>query len=120
MNKTARRFSVALSSALLCVTSAHAAGISQGSITKTYAVNYATNPDASVFIFKNVATIGGTPTCNGVNHEWAVRLGTPFGKSVQQQVQLAAALGKEVFVVGEGACSVWGDRETPSYIVVLY
>lgn len=119
MDKFARHFFVSLSSALLGLTSAHAVGTSQGLITKTYAIN-AANPDASVFIFKNASSIGGTPTCNSVNQEWAVRLSTPFGKSVQQQVQLAAALGKEVFVAGEGVCSLFADRETPSYIVVLY
>lgn len=111
---------VLLAASILLAFGAQAAGISNAIVTTTFVVNATTTTtDSSVFIFKNVATIPGTPACN-VNQEYAVRVNTPAGRSIQQQVQLAIALGKAVFVAGDGTCSAWGDRETVAYVYITW
>ena len=114
------RLLVAIATAMLFATSVLAAGISNGLVTTTFVVNATTTTaDSSVFIFKNIATIPGTPTCN-TNQEYAIRLNTPAGKAVQSSVQLAIALGKSVFASGDGTWSAWGDRETVNFVYISW
>lgn len=120
MKKCFRRSLVLIATSMLIAIGAQAAGTSSGIVTVTYVINAsAATPDPSVFIFKNATAISGTPACN-TNLEHAIRLNTPAGKSVQQQVQLAIALGKNVFVAGDGTCSAWGDRETVSFVFISW
>ena len=120
MKQSFRRSLVFIAASILVAMGAHAGGISNGLVTTTFVVNATTTTaDSSVFIFKNIATIPGTPTCN-TNQEYAIRLNTPAGKAVQSSVQLAIALGKPVYASGDGTCSAWGDRETVNFVYITW
>lgn len=120
MKQRTNRFLVAATTAMLFAAGASAGGNSTGNVTNTYVVDRSSStPDTSTFIFRTAATIAGTPVCN-IFGEYAVRLSTPAGKSIQQQVQLAIALGKAVAVTGDGTCPAPESREAVLYIAIVW
>jgi hypothetical protein len=98
--------------AALCASTMASAGGSSGTVTST------TSQAANTNIFFFVAgTINATPTCDS-GHRWAVSLTTPGGNAIMKSVLLAEALGKPIFVQGDGTCSAWGDSETATYVIL--
>jgi hypothetical protein len=71
-----------------------------------------------VLMFK-AGSINGTPPCN-TNNQWAISLSTTEGKPFLALLLSAQAQGKQVYVQGyTNSCRDWGDRELPSYIVLI-
>ncbi len=60
-----------------------------------------------------------SPACN-VSGQWAISVVDPMGKSFLAILLSAQAQNKQVYVHGyTQTCRDWGDRELPSYIVIL-
>jgi hypothetical protein len=67
----------------------------------------------------SAGNISGAPACNAVN-QWAISLSDPMGKGIMAILLSAQAQGKRVYVRGyTNTCRDWGDRELPSYIVMI-
>lgn len=67
----------------------------------------------------DVGIIYDTPSCNTTD-QWAIGMDSFLGKAMLATLLSAQAQGKEVFVKGyPNNCEVWGDRELPSYIVLI-
>lgn len=88
------------------------AGTSQGLVTNIFIHS------PGVLMFK-AGTINGTPVCN-TNNQWAISLATPEGKPMLAVLLSAQSQGKQVIVAGySNTCRDWGDRELPSYIILV-
>jgi hypothetical protein len=97
--------------ALLACT-AHA-GSSSGKVTGIFMHT----PDIVMF---GAGTINGTPSCSSGTQQWAIKLSDPAGKGFLAMLLSAQAQGKSVIVHGyTNTCRDWGDRELPSYIVIV-
>lgn len=102
--------------AALCATAAFPicamAGNSQGPVTE-----YIVNTQGKLFFV--AGTQNSKPSCS--TGAWAVDLTGPNstgGKAILAAIIAARASGRTVVVVGTGACDVWPDRETVSYVGV--
>ena len=71
-----------------------------------------------ILMFK-AGNVNSTPSCN-TNNQWAISLSTTEGKPFLALLLSAQAQGKQVYVQGySNSCRDWGDRELPSYIVLI-
>lgn len=95
--------------AAMLVSSVGHAGSASGAVTQTLLGT------AGILIFKVGTGATGQPSCS-TGGEWALLLDTAAGKGTYALLLTAVAQGLTVNVVGNGTCSVWGDRETVSYI----
>lgn len=75
------------------------------------------SPDVVMF---GAGTINGVAPCATSTQQWAIKLSDPAGKGFLAILLSAQAQGKSVYVQGySNTCRDWGDRELPSYIVIL-
>ena len=97
---------------VLLASSPSNAGSSRGLVSLVFAHS----PDVLMF---EAGTISNPATCNRTN-QWAISMSDPIGKPMLAILLAAQAQGKEVYVYGYSqSCSAWGDREMPSYIVII-
>ncbi|AXI01489.1 hypothetical protein [Aquirhabdus parva] len=89
------------------------AGEGGGRVTVVYA------HESNIAIFAT-ETHTNMPACSQSGNEWALSLATTAGRAQYALLLSAAAQGKQVTVSGRNDCTAWGDRETPSYILVKY
>ena len=88
------------------------AGSSQGLVTNVFTHV----PD--VLMFK-AGAVNNPASCSTFN-QWAISMSDPIGKPMLAILLAAQAQGKQVFVQGyTQTCRDWGDRELPSYIVIV-
>ena len=108
--KKIRQFLVFLNTSVL-LTCAQA-GTSTGPVTNIFMHT----PDVVMF---KAGTASGSPNCSPFS-EWAIKLSDPAGKGFLAILLSAQAQGKSVKVLGyTNTCRDWGDRELPSYIMIL-
>ena len=62
--------------------------------------------------------IAGAPAC-ATQQGFAIDTTTAAGKTQLAAVLTAYALGKQITVIGTGACNIWGDRETVNYLQII-
>jgi hypothetical protein len=67
------------------------------------------------YLFFTAGEKSNSPTC-GNNNEWALNLSTAKGKSIYVLLLSAQLQSKVVYVIGNGTCNEWGDREDVLYI----
>jgi hypothetical protein len=73
-----------------------------------------------VLMFQVGTTINSAPSCASVMKQWAISLADPMGKSMMALLLSAQAQGKQVYVHGyTNTCRDWGDRELPSYAILI-
>ena len=73
-----------------------------------------------ILMFQVGTTINGAPSCATVTKQWAISLADPMGKSMMALLLSAQAQGKQVYVHGyTDTCRDWGDRELPSYAILI-
>ena len=84
------------------------AGSSAGIVT-TMIVN------SSNYLFLTAGIKSNSPAC-GNNNEWALNLSTSTGKSIYIMILSAQAQGKVLYIVGNGTCNGWGDREDVLFV----
>ena len=73
-----------------------------------------------ILMFQVGTVINGVPSCASGTKQWAISLTDPMGKSLMALLMSAQAQGKQVFVHGyTNTCRDWGDRELPSYAVLI-
>ena len=73
-----------------------------------------------VLMFQVGTTINGVASCASVTKQWAISLADPMGKSMMALLLSAQVQGKQVYVHGyTNTCSDWGDRELPSYAILI-
>lgn len=101
---------VSLALAALC--SVAGAGQATGTIDNTYS-----HANGAVLVTLTAAPTGA-PSCALANR-FAIDTNTAGGRAMFQSVITAAAMGKSVTLNGTGACSVWGDAETVSWVYVV-
>jgi hypothetical protein len=88
-----------------------------GNVSSTIG-NYIVTTYGKAFIHMNSATVSA-PSCSGAS-DWAIDLiGTngTAGRALLAAIITASIQGKTIAIYGTGDCSVWGDRETISYVV---
>lgn len=89
------------------------AGTSSGKVTNIFMHA----PDVVMFA---AGPISGAPSCASGYQQWAIKLSDPAGKGFLAILLSAQAQGKTVYVQGySNTCRDWGDRELPSYIVII-
>lgn len=89
------------------------AGSASGKVTNIFMHS----PDVVMF---GAGTINGVAPCATSTQQWAIKLSDPAGKGFLAILLSAQAQGKSVYVQGySNTCRDWGDRELPSYIVIL-
>ena len=97
------------------------AGTSSGKVTNIYAhVSNSAYGNADGAILFAAGPHVNKPSCSIVGDEWSISLGTEHGKAMYSMLLSAAAMGKSVFVEGEGNCNGWSDRESPKYMRIDY
>ena len=89
------------------------AGTSTGKVTGIFMHS----PDIVMF---SAEGISNAPTCASGTQQWAISLSDPAGKGFLAILLSAQAQGKSVVVHGlSNTCRDWGDRELPTYILIL-
>lgn len=89
------------------------AGTASGKVTNLFMHS----PDIVMF---SAGPIGGAPSCASGTHQWAISLSDPAGKGFLAILLSAQAQGKSIIVHGyTNTCRDWGDRELPTYIVII-
>ena len=64
--------------------------------------------------------INNPPSCAIGTKQWAISLSNPIGKNIMVLILSAQAQGKQVYVHGyTDTCRDWGDRELPSYVILI-
>lgn len=92
--------------------SAHA-GAASGKVTGIFMHS----PDIVMFA---AGPINGAPACASSTQQWAIKLSDPAGKGFLAILLSAQAQGKSVYVQGySNTCRDAGDRELPTYIVII-
>ena len=76
----------------------------------------ATNKDAYMVAFGKDIT--SSPSCATVKRRFSFKVSTPSGKAMLATVLTAQVTDSAVYVVGDGACSVWSDSETAKSIEI--
>lgn len=72
-----------------------------------------------VVLFHSLGQRIGAPACSsGTSARWALAAGTANGKVLLAGLLTAIARGKEVRIIGTGACADWGDSESVYYFWV--
>jgi hypothetical protein len=100
--------------ALLPILSTAQAGTTQGLVSGIFVHT------PGILMFQVGTTINGAPSCATGTKQWAISLADPMGKSMMALLLSAQAQGKQVFVQGyTNTCSDWGDRELPSYVILI-
>jgi hypothetical protein len=70
-------------------------------------------------IMFSAGNISGAPACNTKN-QWAISLSDQMSKGFLGILLSAQAQGKKVFVKGyKNTCRDWGNRELPSYVILV-
>ena len=73
-----------------------------------------------VLMFQIGSGISNGPACANVSKQWAISMSDPMGKPLLAVLLAAQAQGKQVFVFGyTNTCRDWGDRELPSYALLI-
>lgn len=73
-----------------------------------------------IVMFRVGSTINNGPSCALSTKEWAISMSDPMGKGLLAVLLAAQSQGKNVLVQGyTNTCRDWGDRELPSYVVIL-
>lgn len=89
------------------------AGTSTGPVTNIFMHS----PDIIMF---QAGAVSGAPACSANSQQWAISLSDPAGKGFLAVLLSAQAQGKSVKVHGYfNTCRDWGDRELPSYIMMI-
>ncbi len=100
--------------ALLPIFSTAQAGGSQGLVSGIFVHT------PGILMFQVGTVINGVPSCASGTKQWAISLADPMGKSLMALLLSAQAQGKQVYVQGyTNTCRDWGDRELPSYAVLI-
>jgi hypothetical protein len=73
--------------------------------------------DAGAILFRVDAAKSGGPACDTA-HRWSIAANTSNGQALAATFLSAYMAGRTITVVGTGACTIWGDSEDVSYIVV--
>lgn len=90
------------------------AGNSQGLVSSIFVHT------PGVLMFQVGTTINSAPSCATGLKQWAISLTDPMGKSLMALLLSAQAQGKQVYVHGyTETCRDWGDRELPSYAILI-
>jgi hypothetical protein len=72
-----------------------------------------------IVMFQVGSSINNKPSCATTN-QWAISLSDAMGKPILAVLLSAQAQGKQVIAVGyTNTCRDWGDRELPSYLVIV-
>jgi hypothetical protein len=99
---------------LLPFLSAAQAGSTQGLVSGIFVHT------PGILMFQVGTAINGAPSCANGTKQWAISLADPMGKSMMALLLSAQAQGKQVYVHGyTNTCRDWGDRELPSYAVLI-
>ncbi|MBO9710399.1 MAG: hypothetical protein J7521_19525 [Caulobacter sp.] len=109
-----RRF-VLLSACVMAMASPAAASDAQmGNILHLYATS------TGAVMFDTTGSIGARPACQGSNvpNRFAIDASTVAGQSMAAALMTAYSLHKRIYIVGTGACSIWGDTETVAWFMV--
>lgn len=105
---------LALSIAAICATlvvpAAHASNADFGTISQFYGTNN------GALMFSTSGTRTTAPSCSTNPQRFAIDASTTAGQAAASLVLTAYALHKQVYVVGTGTCSIWGDTETVLFI----
>lgn len=115
LGKTMKNFfkSVALSLAM-CGLSIANAGNTQGLVSGLFVHT------PGVLMFQVGTAINGVPSCASGTKQWAISLSDPMAKPLMALLLSAQAQGKQVYVHGyTNTCRDWGDRELPSYAILI-
>jgi len=105
--------SIAVSLAVCGFSIAHA-GNAQGLVSGIFVHT------PGVLMFQVGTTINSAPSCASGMKQWAISLADPMGKSMMALLLSAQAQGKQVYVHGyTNTCRDWGDRELPSYAILI-
>lgn len=73
-----------------------------------------------VLMFQVGTAINGAPACAAGLQQWAISMSDPMGKPLLAVLLAAQAQGKQVYVHGySNTCRDWGDRELPSYALLI-
>jgi hypothetical protein len=90
------------------------AGVSQGLVSAIVVHT------PGILMFQVGTVINVAPSCATGTKQWAISLTDPIGKSMMALLLSAQAQGKQVYVHGySNTCRDWGDRELPSYAVLI-
>ena len=103
-----------ISLALLPILSTAQAGSTQGLVSGIFVHT------PGVLMFQVGTAINNAPSCASGTKQWAISLTDPMGKSLMALLLSAQAQGKQVYVQGNtNTCRDWGDRELPSYAILI-
>ena len=70
-------------------------------------------------LFNHNGSRTAVPACaTSFAGRWAIDASTVAGQSMIAVMINAYNRGKQVYIAGTGTCSIWGDTETISYMVV--
>lgn len=71
-------------------------------------------------LFHTTGARSATPSCQGpgLASRFAIDASTTAGQAAVSILLTAIARGKRVQIHGSGSCTIWGDTETISYILV--
>lgn len=109
--KKMKQFFVAVVAATV-LTSAHS-GSSSGKVSGIFMHS----PDIVMFA---AGAINNIAQCASGTQQWAIKLSDPAGKGFLAILLSAQAQGKSVYVQGNSnSCRDWGDRELPTYIMII-
>lgn len=76
--------------------------------------------EPNVLMFRVGTIVNDAPNCAVASRQWAISLSDPMGKSMMALLLSAQAQGKQVYVHGyPNTCRDWGDRELPSYALII-
>ncbi len=90
------------------------AGNSQGLVSSIFVHT------PGVLMFQVGTAINSAPSCASGTKQWAISLTDPMGKSLMALLLSAQAQGKQVYVHGyTETCRDWGDRELPSFAILI-
>ncbi len=67
-------------------------------------------------IFYVSGSRSGMPSCATAGNRWAFSGNNGAGQVTMSIILIAYSSGKPLTIIGTGACDVWGDTETVSYI----
>jgi hypothetical protein len=79
---------------------------------------YATSNGA--VMFDTTGARGTRPACQGANvpNRYAIDASTTAGQAQASALMTAYSLRKRIYIVGSGACTIWGDSETVAWFLV--
>jgi hypothetical protein len=89
------------------------------STTPATTVRQVVAENGAFFVYVNATPSSDAPSCaatTSANHRYAIDPSTPSGAAMIAIALTAYAAQTSIYIVGTGACTVWADTETVSYI----